>query len=417
MGAGAELLLEAAASAPRRAPPGPVPYCQQPPLDALSPADLAAVVEVVAGRAGGAAAPSAVSGRWEEEDPAAHWRPPAAAEAGGDAAPGNGGAGGGGEEERLGQVCGCVLAKLVIDTWLSAGPEASAPLVLRLLQQALHHASPAVRARAFDVIYNLSIHGALLGGAGWLEGEASRPGTPGAAPPHAGGGGSGGSPSGGPAAGIAPPSAPPEPEGRLYARPQSPHGAQRPRGGAGAQVPALASPRIHMPPGVMGRGGPGSSGSSGSGGGTSPRSPLSLGPPAAGSGGVSPPQPSPMQPLSSPRSRLGRGGAEAAAAVPLESPRSAGRGAAAEGAGAQWGALPGSLELEFEGWLRQLLFELLCMLSEVSRAVVSRGPAVRGKGGMLIVPACCQAVLWGRPRPLVRAARRSRLLHAHHAMC
>jgi hypothetical protein len=66
----------AAASGPRPAPVHLVPYSQAAPLAGLPPGDVAAVLEVLLGRAGGGAAPSAVSGRWDEEAPEAHWVPP-----------------------------------------------------------------------------------------------------------------------------------------------------------------------------------------------------------------------------------------------------------------------------------------------------------------------------------------------------
>jgi hypothetical protein len=365
MGTEPEGLLEAAGAALRWPLPHHAPYTQQEPLASLPPGDVPAVLEVMFGRAGGAAAASAVSGRWDEEAPESYWQPappagPAASQGGrGAAAQSAGGASSAGgaaaaQGESLGQVCSCILAKMVVDTWLGAGPAASLPLVLRMLQQGLHHAHPSVRARPFDVIYNLSLHAALLTGCD--DEESGDAGTPAAryndAPPGAGT--------------LAPPSAPPELAGQLYARPQSPSGAQRPRGGSGQQVAQLPSPRIHLPPQVMAQQAAGSGSGASSGGGTSPGSPLSTAAAAAASGGAgmlsSPLQPTPQlqQGLSSPRSRLGR----------TEAPPSpASSGAAArpggEGSGSGLGPPGGALESEFDGWLRQLLFELLTMLAQL----------------------------------------------------
>lgn len=325
------------------------PYTQQEPLTGLASGDIAAVLEVMVGRAGGAVAPSAISGRWEEELPERHWQVPPPAEPPQQQQSGGGAGTGAAPRESFGQVCACVLSKMVIDTWLGAGSKAAAPLVLRMLQHALHHSHPTVRARPFDILYNLSIHAALLSGI-----EDSGPDSPPSLmlPTHAG---------------LSPPSAPPERSDQLYARPPSPNGAQRTRGGSSLPVSQLPSPRIHLPPQVMQRQGPASSGS----GGSSPRSAYGPGGvPTNGSGPVAPQQ-SPQQQqqqygLSSPRSRLGRGDA-----LGPDSPGSSSRAAspaAGEGRRRCWEASSGSsiaLEVEFEGWLRQLLFELLCMLAQV----------------------------------------------------
>lgn len=60
------------------------------------------------------------------------------------------------------QVCGGILMKLLMDLWVAAGPLGSFTLVLRMLRAALRSAQPRVRARAFDVLYNLAAHGAML---------------------------------------------------------------------------------------------------------------------------------------------------------------------------------------------------------------------------------------------------------------
>ncbi|PRW39232.1 hypothetical protein C2E21_7090 [Chlorella sorokiniana] len=121
------------------------PYSQQEPLVA-SEAEVAAVVEAVFGRWGNG--PSAFEG-----ETASLWdRPPASEAAFGLAA---GGA-------PTGEVAAVVLVKLVMDMYVKAGPKAAFPLTLLLLQAPLLRGDPAVQARVFDVLYNLSVHGELL---------------------------------------------------------------------------------------------------------------------------------------------------------------------------------------------------------------------------------------------------------------
>lgn len=116
------------------------PYSVQEELS-MSQADVAVVVEVVCGqgaaKAFGAEAPCAGSAGakpWSESY----------------------------EEGDLGQVCGSILMKLIMDLFLNAGPGTSYPLVLRMLRQSLASPQPEIRARAFDVIFNLTLHSALL---------------------------------------------------------------------------------------------------------------------------------------------------------------------------------------------------------------------------------------------------------------
>jgi hypothetical protein len=59
-------------------------------------------------------------------------------------------------------MCGSILAKLVMDLFLRAGPGVSYTLVLRMLRAALRSRHGPTRARAFDLLYNLSVHGAML---------------------------------------------------------------------------------------------------------------------------------------------------------------------------------------------------------------------------------------------------------------
>eukprot|EP00884_Botryococcus_braunii_P015906 jgi/Botrbrau1/299/Bobra.0022s0265.1 len=60
------------------------------------------------------------------------------------------------------QMCAAILIKLVIDMWLRAGPDTSRPLFLLMLRGALSNERAEVRARAFDIIFNLSLHSQLL---------------------------------------------------------------------------------------------------------------------------------------------------------------------------------------------------------------------------------------------------------------
>ncbi|KAK9825377.1 hypothetical protein WJX81_006910 [Elliptochloris bilobata] len=69
-------------------------------------------------------------------------------------------AGGSGGSAR--QLCASALVRLVADLWLSAGPSAAFPLALLLLRRILGNEKAAVRARAFDLVYNLAVHGELL---------------------------------------------------------------------------------------------------------------------------------------------------------------------------------------------------------------------------------------------------------------
>jgi hypothetical protein len=59
-------------------------------------------------------------------------------------------------------MCSCILTKLIMDAWLRSGPAVVLPLVLRMLQKALANPSTTIKARAFDLLYNLSVHAALL---------------------------------------------------------------------------------------------------------------------------------------------------------------------------------------------------------------------------------------------------------------
>lgn len=49
-----------------------------------------------------------------------------------------------------------------MDLWLKIGPAASYPLVLHMFQQTLGEEAPLSRARAFDAVYNLTIHAQMM---------------------------------------------------------------------------------------------------------------------------------------------------------------------------------------------------------------------------------------------------------------
>ncbi|GLI64812.1 hypothetical protein VaNZ11_008219, partial [Volvox africanus] len=66
------------------------------------------------------------------------------------------------EDGEFGQICGGILVKLLVDMWTRAEPQDFFIIVLRMLCRALRSAQPSTRARAFDVLYNLYIHGAML---------------------------------------------------------------------------------------------------------------------------------------------------------------------------------------------------------------------------------------------------------------
>ena len=55
-----------------------------------------------------------------------------------------------------------IVVKLIMDMFLSAGPRAAAPLTLALLRRNLTHRAPCVRARAYDIVLALAVHGLFL---------------------------------------------------------------------------------------------------------------------------------------------------------------------------------------------------------------------------------------------------------------
>lgn len=152
----------------------PLPYTQQEQADVLA-SDVAAVVEIMCGKSS-PAAPSAITGAVGLDDPDTYWEQQCL------------GAEGAAQQqqpllllyqqtsnlggpqqqqqqrhvESMGQISSCILVKMVVDLWLSVGGAAAFPLVLRMLQQALYQLQPQYRARAFDIIYNLALHGSML---------------------------------------------------------------------------------------------------------------------------------------------------------------------------------------------------------------------------------------------------------------
>lgn len=152
----------------------PLPYTQQEPVE-LNSTDVAAVVEILCGKPS-PAAPSAITGAVGLDDPSTYWqqrlRQPQQQQpllmlyqqAGQQQQL---------HSESIGQISSCILVKLIVDLWLSAGGVAAFPLVLRMLQQALYQSQAEYRCLAFDIIYNLSLHGAML-----MPAESSAPGSP-----------------------------------------------------------------------------------------------------------------------------------------------------------------------------------------------------------------------------------------------
>lgn len=161
----------------------PLPYTQQEQADILA-SDVAAVVEIMCGKPS-PTTPSAITGMVGLEDPNTYWQQPLAAAGPGVQQPllllyqqtSNLGGQQPPQQQRhaesLGQISSCILVKMVVDLWLSVGGAAAFPFVLRMLQQALYQLQPQYRARAFDILFNLSLHGSML-----LPSVASPPPSP-----------------------------------------------------------------------------------------------------------------------------------------------------------------------------------------------------------------------------------------------
>eukprot|EP00873_Tetraselmis_striata_P016487 jgi/Tetstr1/436751/TSEL_025531.t1 len=62
----------------------------------------------------------------------------------------------------MANVCSSLLTKVVMDMWISAGPGKSFPVVLEMLLDMVGSEVPALQERAFDIVYNLSLHAQLL---------------------------------------------------------------------------------------------------------------------------------------------------------------------------------------------------------------------------------------------------------------
>ena len=62
-------------------------------------------------------------------------------------------------------MCGTILVKLILDMWLAgrrSGTKAAFPLAMLVLRRCFASDDAVVRARAFDLLYNTSVHGELL---------------------------------------------------------------------------------------------------------------------------------------------------------------------------------------------------------------------------------------------------------------
>ena len=62
----------------------------------------------------------------------------------------------------IGEACVTILIKLIMDMYLEYGPSVSYVLVLQMLHQSLLNADAVVRIRAFDLVYNLSLHSLMM---------------------------------------------------------------------------------------------------------------------------------------------------------------------------------------------------------------------------------------------------------------
>jgi hypothetical protein len=150
----------------------PLPYTQQEQADVLA-SDVAAVVEIICGKPS-PTTPSAITGAVGLDDPDTYWQQPVVGPGSGPQQPplllyqqtSNLGGQQPPQQQRhaesIGQISSCILVKMIVDLWLSVGGAAAFPLVMRMLQQALYQLQPQYRARAFDILYNLALHGSML---------------------------------------------------------------------------------------------------------------------------------------------------------------------------------------------------------------------------------------------------------------
>ncbi|KAL0049325.1 hypothetical protein WJX82_011369 [Trebouxia sp. C0006] len=127
-----------------------LPYIQQEALS-LDQQDVEAVLEATCGAGGDTGAHSSL---WGVEDTEELWKRDNGRQ-------GWGGAGGP-QGDSAGQVCAGVLVKLVMDMYLKATPAVAFPLTLVMLHRALNSPASSIRARPFDILYNLSLHAELL---------------------------------------------------------------------------------------------------------------------------------------------------------------------------------------------------------------------------------------------------------------
>jgi len=135
------------------------PYCQQDVLN-LSEQDVAAVLEVAFGKIpygapkDDSATVASTSSQQATPRPTSSLR----SYAGGSSTIG----GGAGMNQTPADVACVVLVKLIMDLFLAQGPQLTFSIVHSMLQRALLHGDGIARARVFDVIMNLAVHGELL---------------------------------------------------------------------------------------------------------------------------------------------------------------------------------------------------------------------------------------------------------------
>ncbi|KAK9785017.1 hypothetical protein WJX73_004062 [Symbiochloris irregularis] len=114
------------------------PYADQDPLP-LTQAETAAVVDAVCGTAG---MPSPMGDlaaeQWEMERQGAALA------------------------SHPGPICAAILIKLILDLWLQSPSPLSFPLALVMLHRGLASSHAHVRARSFDILFNVAVHGELL---------------------------------------------------------------------------------------------------------------------------------------------------------------------------------------------------------------------------------------------------------------
>ncbi|KAL0037161.1 hypothetical protein WJX79_003343 [Trebouxia sp. C0005] len=127
-----------------------LPYIQQEALS-LDQQDVEAVLEATCGAGGDTNASSSL---WGVEDTEELWQRDNGRQGWGVA--------GGSQGDSAGQVCAGVLVKLVMDMYLKATPAVAFPLTLVMLHRALNSPASSIRARPFDILYNLSLHAELL---------------------------------------------------------------------------------------------------------------------------------------------------------------------------------------------------------------------------------------------------------------